>query len=636
MNNQAQGESSIASTAGSAGTMADVFVWDRQFETGIDEIDRQHRRLVQIINSLGRTLAVETEAESFIKSLFGMFDELADYAEYHFRFEEELMGHHQFDKEHETAHKQDHADFIRQIAAARAAAQDHPVEVSGKTLDFLSEWLMTHIVGTDMRMAKKVLAIQSGVPQDEATPPAGNFMSSATPMLLHALNRLYENLASRTQDLLEARRSLGREIELRKLSEIELRKLSRAVEHSPISIVITDAEGVFEYVNPKFTQLTGYTLAELAGKTPGVLKSGNVPAAVYENLWATIKIGQEWHGVLHNRKKDGELYWDYAAISPVFDINGEITHFVAIQENITERKLAEEKLRQQREFSDSIINSLPGIFYMLDMQGQFIRVNPQFLKVTGYARIELDRLTALDFFEGGDKDLIAQKVQEVFEKGDSRIEAEFVIKGGRKIPYYFTGHRTSIDGQFYLVGLGTDITERRALEQELARQAKTDVLTGLSNRRHFIELAEQEMAREKRYGKPLAVLMFDLDKFKVINDEYGHQVGDDALRRVGEVCRQTLREIDIIGRLGGEEFAILLPETAEEKAYEVADRLRLNIAGAAIPLECAGALNITASIGIATLNTTDTNIDKLLNRADKALYEAKRAGRNRVCAAVAE
>ena len=616
--------------------LTDVFVWDRQFETGISEIDRQHRKLVQLINTLGRMLVVETETEFFVKSLFGVFDELADYVDYHFRFEEELMGRYHCDKEHGDTHKHAHVEFIRQITEARGAANQHPAEVTGRTLTFLSKWLMTHIVGTDMRMAKKILAIQSGFAEEEATRQADSFMSNTSEALLHAMSHLYENLAKRTQVLMEAKRSLDREIKIRKLSETDLRKFSGAVEHSPLSIIITKVNGEFEYVNPKFTQLTGFSLAELAGKTPRVLKSGENPAVLYKNLWATVTAGQEWRGELRNRKKNGELYWDYAAISPVFDVEGKITHYVSIQENVTQRKLAEETLRQQKQFSDDIINSLPGIFYMLDEQGHFIRVNPQFLEVTGYSKNELDGMAASDLFEGEDRSLISQKMQEVFEKGDSRAEAELVIKSGQKIPYYFTGHRTSIDGHPYLIGIGTDITERRALQQALEHQAQTDSLTGLSNRRHFLELAEKELARAKRYDKLLSVLMFDLDKFKTINDTHGHQTGDSVLRMVGEVCRMTVREVDIVGRLGGEEFAILLPESDAKQATEVAERLRQNIASAVIPLEQGGKMSFTASIGSSTLTAANANVDKLLELADKAMYEAKHTGRNRVCAAVHE
>lgn len=132
--------------------------------------------------------------------------------------------------------------------------------------------------------------------------------------------------------------------------------------------------------------------------------------------------------------------------------------------DISERFKAEQLLRQQIQFSEDVINSLPGVFYMLNVQGQFNRVNNLFVDVTGYSRDEIAHLNALDLFAGEDKPLIARKIQEVFEQGNSWAEAEFITKSGQKIPYYFTGQRTCIDGAYYLVGLGTDISERKAAE----------------------------------------------------------------------------------------------------------------------------------------------------------------------------
>ena len=131
----------------------------------------------------------------------------------------------------------------------------------------------------------------------------------------------------------------------RKEAELELSKLSSAVTQSPVSVVITDVEGHIEYVNPKFTQVTGYAPEEVRGKNSRVLKSGEQPQEFYEDLWKTIIAGREWHGEFHNRRKNGEHYWEQASISPVRHDDGKITHFVAVKEDITARKAAEERFR---------------------------------------------------------------------------------------------------------------------------------------------------------------------------------------------------------------------------------------------------------------------------------------------------
>lgn len=139
----------------------------------------------------------------------------------------------------------------------------------------------------------------------------------------------------------------------RKRMEEELRKLSRAVEQSPVTVVITDTTGAIEYVNPKFTQITGYTLDEARGQNPRILKTDVTPPEVYQELWSTIRTGKEWQGEFYNKKKNGEGYWESASISPITNTEGIITHFIAVKENITERKRAEAELQQAKEAAEA-------------------------------------------------------------------------------------------------------------------------------------------------------------------------------------------------------------------------------------------------------------------------------------------
>ncbi|MDP1995783.1 MAG: GGDEF domain-containing protein [Gallionella sp.] len=169
--------------------------------------------------------------------------------------------------------------------------------------------------------------------------------------------------------------------------------------------------------------------------------------------------------------------------------------------------------------------------------------------------------------------------------------------------------------------------------RELEYLSRFDHLTGVANRRYFAEMAEAEMARSSRYGRPLSVLMMDIDRFKEVNDIYGHQAGDIVLQALCETCKIVLREFDIVGRWGGEEFAILLPETPPATAPQLAERLRGAIESTGVPLERHSPLHFSVSIGCASRNAKDDNLDTILNLADQALYEAKRTGRNRVCVA---
>lgn len=174
-----------------------------------------------------------------------------------------------------------------------------------------------------------------------------------------------------------------------------------------------------------------------------------------------------------------------------------------------------------------------------------------------------------------------------------------------------------------------DISERQELARRLQLLASTDSLTGAHNRRHFLHLLEQELARYQRYREPAALLMLDLDHFKQVNDQFGHAAGDSVLKAFTASAQQMLRRSDHLGRLGGEEFAILLPDTEANGAYELAERLRQMIADN--PVTCAeGSIRYSVSIGIAHFQHDDHTADTLLARADHALYRAKHGGRNRV------
>jgi PAS domain S-box-containing protein len=160
-----------------------------------------------------------------------------------------------------------------------------------------------------------------------------------------ALTKAHDELEVRVG---ERTRKLSQEVAERRRAEDNLRKLSRAVEQSSAMTMITDVEGRIEYVNPRFTQVTGYTLDEIFGQTPRILKSGEMAPEEYEKLWKTIKSGREWRGEIHNRKRDGELFWALSSISPITDQEGALTHFLGISEDVTQRKRVEEDARRHR------------------------------------------------------------------------------------------------------------------------------------------------------------------------------------------------------------------------------------------------------------------------------------------------
>ncbi|MEQ8344282.1 MAG: diguanylate cyclase [Sneathiellaceae bacterium] len=189
--------------------------------------------------------------------------------------------------------------------------------------------------------------------------------------------------------------------------------------------------------------------------------------------------------------------------------------------------------------------------------------------------------------------------------------------------------RPRADGAVVWEGAIVDITERHQLEQELRRLAMIDSLTGVANRRHFEEMGERELSRLSRVKDPLCVLLLDADHFKRVNDRYGHHVGDIVLRRVAEVCTRQIRTVDAIGRLGGEEFGLLLPNTAMEGARIMAERIRRAIAAERIVVD-GETIRVTVSIGGTQVDPCESTIKAAMQRADEAMYRAKQEGRNRI------
>ncbi|MCM2328684.1 MAG: sensor domain-containing diguanylate cyclase [Lysobacter sp.] len=192
-----------------------------------------------------------------------------------------------------------------------------------------------------------------------------------------------------------------------------------------------------------------------------------------------------------------------------------------------------------------------------------------------------------------------------------------------------------LSSMLFAVSIGATLMVDRAWRRQrriahlLEKQAHTDPLTGLANRRHFMEVADAELARSRRYDTPLSMLMIDIDHFKEVNDAHGHRAGDRVLQQLARTCLEILREVDVAGRVGGEEFAILLPETEVEGAFEVAERLRTAVAAAEVPREEGLPIRVTISIGVAAMDAA-TNLDTLMSQADDALYDAKHGGRNLV------
>lgn len=321
------------------------------------------------------------------------------------------------------------------------------------------------------------------------------------------------------------------------------------------------------------------------------------------------------------------------------DHDGKALKLIGTVQDITERKKQEsiiiEALAQANRFKNAL-DHISAFIYMKDQNHRYVYANQPTLDLFDCTPEELIGSDDRRFFPEDVVSKLYAVDTRVMAQGENSAEEIESRTADGEIRYYWEVKTPIFDPQdkshiWGLCGISYDITERKFLEEELKRQAHIDYLTGVNNRRHFMEQAELELRRAVRYNNPLCIFMMDIDYFKQINDSYGHKTGDIVLKKLTEICQHTLREVDIIGRVGGEEFAILLPETNLDKAFEVAERLRVVISETNVPLENGLPVHFTVSIGVAALAAKEDNLDVLINVADKALYTAKNLGRNKVC-----
>ena len=261
-----------------------------------------------------------------------------------------------------------------------------------------------------------------------------------------------------------------RDITDRKKSEESLRKLNRAVEQSPVSIIITDTAGRIEYVNPRFSELTGYSVEEAVGRNPNIQKSGMVAPEVYADLWRKILAGDVWKGELINRKKNGELYWEWAIISPVTNDAGLVTHFVAVKEDITQRKNSERKLRESEELYRKLIMTVPDLIVRTDLDGNIVFINepvsPPFTLLTKDRK--LGRTLTSFIAEHEIPRALGNKIQ-ILEGQHGLTEYTLSLEDGVRLNCEINGNvLRSTDGTPYgMVFVIRDITERKRAEEAL-------------------------------------------------------------------------------------------------------------------------------------------------------------------------
>ncbi|WP_415758394.1 GGDEF domain-containing protein [Pseudomonas sp. LT1P18] len=294
------------------------------------------------------------------------------------------------------------------------------------------------------------------------------------------------------------------------------------------------------------------------------------------------------------------------------------------------------RLSEREQLFSALLVSVNAVLWAFDWESRrVLYVSPAYERIFGRSAGLLlsDYNQWRDSIYPDDLDYAERSLAEVLVKGADEDREYRIIAADGQVRWLsdkcFINRQAEPGQPVIIVGIAEDITDKKQMETELQRLATTDVLTQSSNRRHFFDCAHREFEQARHQGTPLAFLLLDIDNFKVINDTYGHQEGDNVLQRIAESGRAALRRGDVFGRVGGEEFAAVFPGCAPDMAMQVAERLQREIQRLSFS-HGDQTFGITVSQGLTSLTAEDESVDSLFARADAAMYQAKHQGKNRI------
>lgn len=391
-----------------------------------------------------------------------------------------------------------------------------------------------------------------------------------------------------------------------------------------------DLEGKYIYVNEHVLKLFGTTYEETIGYDDYQFFDEETASILMVNDKKVMVSGETFEQEEKTVSKDGLVVQYYKAVKkPLYDDQGNIYGMMGISTDITDRKLLEEDYLKQKKFLDTLLDNIEAFIYMKDSNRVFRYVNQKICDMLG--------LEPSDIIGKHDYDILPKEVADeffkmdevVYQTGQHQIGEEVIKFKGQE--HYYWSVKVPFDKSenvMVLLGFSTEITELYKLKETLKYQSMTDSLTKIYNRRWFFDVAEKEFSKYKRHKGYFSLILFDIDYFKKINDEHGHPIGDLVLKGVANHTQKALRLEDTFGRVGGEEFGILLPETKGDEAIRIAERLRKSLC----EFEFVGQnenFTVTASYGV-TMLSEEMTFAQMYNNADKALYLAKEYGRNKV------
>lgn len=416
----------------------------------------------------------------------------------------------------------------------------------------------------------------------------------------------------------------------RKVMEEKFRTILENIQEGYFEV---DLAGNFTFFNDSVCRVLGYSRQELMGMNNRQYTPDKETAKkVYEAYHHVYKTGVPLRDVGWNVvRKDGSVIFVEGSISLLKDSSGKPIGFRGITHDVTERKQAEEALRQSEEKYRSILENIREAYFEVDLAGNFTFFNDSLCRLTGCSREELTGAGYRKFSDRENSKIVYRAFNKVFKTGEPTEGFDWLIirKDGSKryVEASVMLRKDASDNPIGFKGVIRDITERKQIEQELNHMATHDALTGLPNRLMFSQLLDHAIQSAQRNKKQLAVFFIDLDRFKIINDSLGHEAGDMLLKEMASRFKQTLRTVDVVGRLGGDEFTILMEDFNDLTQVEFLAQKILGTVMKPISImdeEC----RVTASIGISVFPKDGRDEQSLMKNADIAMYFAKEEGKN--------
>jgi diguanylate cyclase (GGDEF)-like protein/PAS domain S-box-containing protein len=431
--------------------------------------------------------------------------------------------------------------------------------------------------------------------------------------------------------------AFDRDISRRRQAEEKLKLLSTVVEEAPDGVQITDLKGYIMFSNRATEEIYGYAADEFRRMHANDLNAD--PAFASDLIIPHIHKTGKWVGEIMVKHKDGRTFPILLNTSIVHDDTGNPIAMVGIIRDITENKRKEEELQKSERFLSTIFDSIRDPFCIFDRHFRIIKVNEAYASMKNRSVGKVIGEKCYSVFEQRNHICDTCVVDKTFKRGEPCTKEKHISRHDSTDMWVeiYTYPVMNQEGRVtHVIEYTRDITDRKKSEEdkkhlieELEYLARTDSLTGLLNRRALMKRLEYEIDRAKRYGSELSLVLCDIDNFKEINDTYGHNAGDRALRIASEVLCESLRKTDILGRYGGDEFIMILPETSLYGAENLAEKIRFTIENADFQFIESQPARMSLSFGVTSFSATD-DIDSMVKRSDNALYRSKQAGRNKV------